>query len=66
MSASEMQPGAQQTQRNQDNQAMIYNMDPKERVFDENVRKTLKELKQEEKEVCGIRIKMPHLNFSKL
>jgi len=34
--------------------------------FDNNLRKTQKELKQEEKEVCGIRIKMAHLNFSKL
>jgi len=34
--------------------------------FENNIRKTQKELKQEEKEVCGIRIKMAHLNFSKL
>lgn len=35
-------------------------------MFDENVRKTLKELKTEEKEVCNIRIKMPHINYLKL
>jgi len=34
--------------------------------FDSNVRKTLKELCMEEKEVCNIRIKMPLLNFGKL
>ena len=60
--SSEQIPG----QAAQPPEHQAYPIDSKERMFDENVRKTLKELKQEEKEVCNIRIKMPHINYLKL